>query len=269
MLLITGLFLVSCDNNHGNGSIQALTEDEIANDLILSADPSGGVVVTFLEHPEDPGNENQTGDAGVDIIPIRYDEAANHTFCWDDPNEQSEHFLSFSRINGEEIFKVEANGDCVTQLIEPGIYDLIFNHDGIIETTFPLFIQSGDDGLLADNFSRTMFLSGLMEKIAFTQNAAAQSVSDNFITLINTNSCMGCNLAGVGLSFKDLTGADLNGANLSFSQMIETNLTGADLSDSNLNNADLSGANLTSADLSGASTSSTNLSGADLTGINI
>ena len=269
LLIAAGLFMVSCDNNNNDELIRVLIEDDFANDSLLSADPSSGVVVTFLEHPEDSSDENITGDPGVDIIPIRYEEPANHTFCWEDSNDQSEHFITFNRISGEEIFRVEANGDCITQFIEAGIYELQINHDGIIETTFPIFIQNDSDLIQVENIAVNKLLSGFLEKIGFIQNAVAQSVSDNFNTLINTNSCPGCNLTGVGLSFKDLSGADLNGANLSFSQMIETNLTGADLSDSNLNNADLTGANLTNADISGASTSNTTLTGATLTGITI
>ena len=269
VFLITGFFLVSCDNDSNDDSIRVLTEDDFAEDLILSADPSGGVIVTFLEHPDDAQNENQTGEAGVDIIPIRYNDTASHTFCWEDSNEESEHFMTLNRISGEEILKVEANGNCVTQIIEPGIYELLFNHDGNIENTFPVFIQNGTGGMLTEKFSKSLILYSFLEKMAFTLNASAQTVSDNFNTLVNTNSCPGCNLEGAGLSFKDLSDADLSGANLAFSQMIETNLTGADLSNADLSNADLNGANLTNADLSGATTSNTNLAGADLTGITL
>ncbi|NEO86838.1 MAG: PEP-CTERM sorting domain-containing protein [Spirulina sp. SIO3F2] len=54
--------------------------------------------------------------------------------------------------------------------------------------------------------------------------------ADDFTTLLNTGSCVNCDLSGAPLVGMDLSNADLSGANLSSAFMLDTNLNGANLS---------------------------------------
>ena len=47
---------------------------------------------------------------------------------------------------GNEILKIDVNGECVTEVIEAGDYVMIINHDGRKEKTRPVFIIPGRSG---------------------------------------------------------------------------------------------------------------------------
>lgn len=83
----------------------------------------------------------------------------------------------------------------------------------------------------------------------------------NFQQLIESNSCPGCDLAGVVLTRVDLSGANLEGANLAGAKLFLADLSHANLRSANLQSASLGGADLAGADLTGA-----NLTGAILEG---
>ncbi len=91
-------------------------------------------------------------------------------------------------------------------------------------------------------------------------------VKQNFNTLIKTNSCPGCDLAGAILTRVDLSGANLSGANLSGAKLNLADLSGANLSGANLQGASLGGADLAGADLTGANLTGAILQGAYLKG---
>ena len=90
--------------------------------------------------------------------------------------------------------------------------------------------------------------------------------AQNFNRLIQTNSCPGCDLAGVVLTRVDLSGANLAGANLAGAKLNLANLSGANLSGANLQGASLGGADLANADLTGANLTGAILQGAYLKG---
>jgi len=263
-----------CGNNGGEqDDTQALTENDFVNDPSLSANPRGGVVVIFLEHPDSEQPGNDTGEVGRDIIPYRYDKDLNHTFCFEDENDDAEHFAVFFDSDGNEVLRVEANGECVTVFIPAGDYFLELTHDGKIEDILPVFAIPGrtaeqtvrnvdtDKGLFKSSKNLFSIILNDLHHI-ITPKAKAQTVADNVQTLLSSDSCVGCNLSGA-----NLIGADLSGGNLSNADLSDANLTGAflaqsDLCGANLSGADLCGANLSMASLDGA----TNLSGANLSG---
>ncbi len=75
--------------------------------------------------------------------------------------------------------------------------------------------------------------------------------------LINTRSCVNCDLSGANLAGFTLTNSHLGGSDFSGASLYKANLTQADLTGANLQDADLSGANLMAArgaDLAGATT---------------
>src|SRR3989338_11711181 len=70
-----------------------------------------------------------------------------------------------------------------------------------------------------------------------TRYAYVATVEENIQTLLNTNSCPGCDLSGCELENVDLRGANLEAANLS-----RADLNGADISGASLNGAWVEGA---------------------------
>jgi hypothetical protein len=288
-----------CNNNGGDGSsqeTQALTENDFVNDPNLFANPLEGVVALFLEHPDSEEPDNDTGNVGNDAIPYRYTQALNHTFCFTDDNDASEHFMILQNTDGVEVMRALANGGCVTEVIEAGDYQMILSHGEHVEEIDPLFLIpipeeeqvteryefDQKEFKTANVFSSKMYryipggLVKFLENISnvFTRPARAQDIVtelQNATTLINTNKCEGCDLMGLGFSGKDLSGADLTGANLSKTDLTSTNLTSAILTGASLNQADLTDAiltdaNLNQADLTAAILVDANLSGASLMG---
>ncbi len=191
-----------------------------------------GIVVKFLEPPSSPTPENDTGEGGVDEIPVRYPETVEQTFCWEDDNTQAMHFMELIDSQENEVLRVEVNGQCVTEIIERGNYVMSIHHDGMTETTFPVFIIPDQDDIqqaketdgLINRFkiSVAYVLKGIQSTIS--KDARAQTLQDNINTLIKTKDCVKCNLMRADLRGANLSGADLTGANLS----------GANLSDASL-----------------------------------
>ena len=210
-----------CSNNNGGGQdpSQALTENDFANDPALRDNPEEGVVVDFLEPPLSEEPENDTGVVGIDEIPVTYPQTVEQTFCWEDGDLDAMHFMELIDSEGSEVLRVDVNGECVTEIIEAGDYVVTIHHDGMTETTFPIFMIPNPDDIqeakeaegLINRFKVVIaqILDGIQNSVS--KDARAQpTVQDNINTLITTKKCPGCNL------FKaDLTGADLRGATLS------------------------------------------------------
>lgn len=288
-----------CSKGGGdNNNAQALTENDFAEDSSLSARPDGGVIVHFLEPPGGGQTaENDTGGVGDDVIPLRYNQTTEHTMCWEDDDEAAAHFMTLVDSEGQEVLSVEANGDCVTKIIERGSYEMHLHHDGLSGDTHPVFIQPINESSEAKNTSgdhdifktAQRLIEGTLQSFGITTEARAQTVAQNIGTLINTRSCVNCNLEKAKLFMVDLTGADLTGANLNMANMNASTLTnsiltgttltdatligsilmGADLSTADLTGASLLGADLIEADLTGSDLTGTNLSNAQMTAANL
>ncbi|MEQ9618320.1 MAG: pentapeptide repeat-containing protein [Deltaproteobacteria bacterium] len=225
------------------------TEAEFAEDGDLSAAPESDIVVVFLEPPGSKAEDGDTGGAGFDVIPYRYAEATERVFCWRDDNGDAEHHTTLSDSEGDEILTVTANGECVTELIEPGDYRMSLYHDGKSDKRITVFIiPEGDKSIL---------------------NTTTDEAADDVATFLDTNKCAGCNLRGVNLNKADLSGVDLSEAILNDAILVDSDLSEADLSGAELRDADLSRANLKGADLSGANLSGAILINADLTDANL
>jgi len=228
LLLLASVSFIGCNNDGGGGSsqdTQALTENDFVETPGLSANPKGGVVVTFVEHPDSEKPENDTGEVGNDIIPYRYSEDLNHTYCLEDENVGAEHFAILFDSDGNEVLRVEANGECVTELISAGDYLLEITHDGKIEETLPIFAipqQNGEQAAQRVDTDQGLFKSAKSQFSRIidnfyniiTQKAKAQSVAENVKTLLSTNKCEGCDLHGANLRGAVLVKANLTGANL-------------------------------------------------------
>jgi uncharacterized protein YjbI with pentapeptide repeats len=97
-------------------------------------------------------------------------------------------------------------------------------------------------------------------------SAPSVTAKENLEKLIKTNSCKGCDLAGLNLNRMEFSGADLEGADLSLAKLFLTNLSGANLKNAILTGAGFGGADLGEADLRGADLRGTSLDGAYLGG---
>lgn len=114
-----------------------------------------------------------------------------------------------------------------------------------------------------------IILIGIVSVIFDTQTrcACGATVEENVQTLLNTNSCPGCDLSGADLKNTDLTGANLNGAILRGTDLSGCELENVDLRGANLEAANLSRADLNGADMSGASLNGAWVEGADFLGV--
>ena len=271
------------DNNGGQDGTRALTENDFATDDNLRANLEKHTVVNFLEHPESEGHENDTGEVGNDTVLLRYNRTVEHTYCWDDDTPEAGHFMELDDSHGNEILRVEANGECVTEIIEAGKYVLTLHHDGEILTTYAIFIIPNPedtqeakqrDGLF-NGFKIVIanILQGIqntVSKDARAQSSTECSTTNECInTLIKTRKCMNCDLVQADLHGQNLVGVELSGADLTLADLRDANLAGANLTLANLNLANLNGAILTGAILFQADLNQSKLNGAELGGADL
>ena len=222
-----------------------LTESDFARDSDLSAFPEGNIVATFLESPTATDEENDTGTIGLDVIPYKYTDSIEQTFCWDDDNESAEHSMTLLNSDGGEVFTIDAKGDCVTRTIGEGDYEMHIRHDGKSNKRIAIFIvPEANQSLLT---------------------TASDEALQNVTSVLNSDKCIGCDLSNVNLNNTDLSGVDLSNAILDNAILVDADLSGANLSGASFKNADMSRANLKGANLSGADLTNAILINADLT----
>jgi hypothetical protein len=283
LLLLTSA--IACNNDDEEQDfIQALTENDFSNDATIFA-RLDGLILNFLESPDSEKTENDTGETGNDVIPVTYQRTVEHTFCWEDDNEEAEHFMELADSEGTLILRLDANGDCVTETIEAGNYIVTLFHDGLSEDVQPIFWIPDGFTLIREEQANNQLIHyyRLVKATALnyiqnniSKDANAQTVQENVKTLLSTNSCVDCNLTGANLTGANLTrailcGAILSGADLTGAILLEADLIGANLGLANLldatilTSATLTGADLTRANLSEAFLNGANLSGANLT----
>ena len=270
-------------NNNGQSTADPLTENDFIANTALSADPERGIVVQFLESPNSEVPENDSGTIGVDEFPLKYDRRIEHTFCWEDDNNEASHFMELSNSSGDQILRVDVNGDCVTEVIEAGEYTMSLHHDGKSNASQTIFAIADAENLeqaqRSSDFVNRFIIS--MSKIlkhmkdavlndVIAQDGDQATTRFNTQMLLSTGRCIGCNLLGASFFDQDLSGVDLSGADLRFSSLTTTKLIGARLVDADLREAVLVLTDFTNANLLGADFRSTalfmcDLSGADLT----
>lgn len=246
-IFIFSFITIACDNDNSDApfdfpeTIRALSENDFINDENAFAVPEDGVVVTLLEHPE-ADHENDTGEQGVDIIPIKYISDTNHTYCWEDGNDEASHFMTLNDLEGNEVLMVFVNEGCVTEFVESGEYEIHVHHDGNSEEIFPIFLRPDNE------------VNEEIVQVTLTQNEI-----QNFNTLLSTNSCQGCDLQNLTIGTFSFTpdGTPVPRQPFNFSN---ANLRGADLT-----NADLSGGIFTGADFTSAILLNINDDGTDFT----
>jgi hypothetical protein len=266
VLFISFLFVMSlgliggCSDGGRVNDLEALTENDFAEDSALRAELDEGVVVTFLESPMSDEAENDTGDVGEDDIPVIYEETTEQTFCWEDDDAGAMHFMELIDSEGSVVLTVHVNGDCVTWVIEEGNYIISIHHDESIGDALPIFLipnveeleQARETDGFIDRFK--LVASNVLKQIekTVTKDAQAQVVEVNRDTLLSTGRCLLCELRKANLRDAKLSGVKLSGAKLSGADLSGADLSGADLNFADLSEAFLINANLSSALLTGA-----------------
>jgi uncharacterized protein YjbI with pentapeptide repeats len=289
LLLLAPISLIGCNDNGGGGSsqgTQALTEHDFANNPSLQADPDNQIIVDFLESPSSDTPQYDTGEVGIDEIPLTYPQTETHTFCWTDDNSEAMDYMRLLDSQGEEVLRVDVNGDCVTDTIEAGDYVMELHHDNSTGDPLPIFIIPNPDqnqqAMKTDGLFNgfkvvvAKILRGIQNTIS--KDARAQTVQENINTLLSTYSCTGCFLVGADLTGEDLRGVDLTRAILVQANLTSTNFTGANLTGADLSalrnptiltSANFTRATLVGADLSGTAGFGANFNNANLTNTNM
>jgi len=236
------------------GPVKVLTEMDFAKDPGLLALPQDEIIAVFLESPSSADEPNDTGETGLDVIPYKYKKAVEQTFCWDDDDPSAEHSMTLIDSSGAVVAAVNAGGDCLTETIAEGGYEVRVAHDGKSDKRISIFIvpEDGKPPL----------------------GTESEEALQNITSVLNVDKCVGCDLSDVDLSNADLRGVDLSDSILNSAILVDADLSGADLSGADLRNADLSranlkGANLTSTNLSNAILINADLSDTDLTLANL
>ena len=237
-----------------SGTLNVRTENDFASNPDIFAIPGEDLVAVFLESLDCMILASDTGEKGHDVIPYRYTERTEQTFCWQDADEKAFHYMTLVDGEGNETVKVTANGDCVTKEIEPGDYDMYLYHGNNTGKNVTVFIVPVD--------GRSVI------------STAPEETLESVSTIVDTDRCAGCNLSGANFFDADLRKVDLSGANLDDAILADSNLNGANLSGASLRNADLTkanleGANLSGADLTGAILINAKLRNADFDGANL
>lgn len=110
----------------------------------------------------------------------------------------------------------------------------------------------------------------IVSKIQELQTSSSKMKGEKAIKhLLDTQSCIRCDLSGADLIGADLKNVNLEGANLNNAMLTDANLSGAYLLGANLNNATLDNADLNFAELPYSSLTSANLQSAKLSGANL
>jgi len=273
-IFVIAVFVGACDDSDSSST---LVERDFVADPTLTADPEDDTIIKFLESPNtnqtntldfiDPGD---TGGKGFDTIPFSYKRTLEHTFCWEDDDGEAGHFIELDDTDGNNIFRLDVNGECITEIIEAGDYILKIFHDGLSGTTHPIFFipdpdeleqpENKDDvaGLLFEKVINALNnFPGISIENAFAQTATPKE------TLVTTRKCIACDLRRVDLSFLDLQNVDLSGSRLNSSNLSNANFTGSEFTSAKLQNSDMN-----DSDFVGADFTSANLTSADLTDSN-
>jgi hypothetical protein len=254
ILLILGPTRFNKPVRGSSDSLSVRTENDFVNDPGLVALPGEDIVAVLLESQDCGFLEKDTGGKGYDIIPFRYAESMEQTFCWDDRNKDAGHYMVLVDDEGVETLQVNANGECATGMVEAGDYEMRVFHDGLTEKNVAVFI--------------------VPENNKSTLSTASGETLENISTFLDTDKCVGCDLSGANLYNADLRDVDLEGAKLNDAILANADLSGANLKGAELRNADLTGAKLKGATLAGADLANailinSDLSDADLTAANM
>lgn len=301
LILVLPLFILGCDDNNNSINGTARTENDFCNDPDLMVNLEESVVVSFLENPMSEELDCDTGKLGIDHIPVTYTEKVEQTLCWEDDDPDAMHFMEFVDSEGNEILKVDVNGECVTEIIEAGDYVMTIHHDGRNFTTYPLFIRADPDPLFIPHYfspvpddiqEATKKLDGLINnlRIITTQitealrntlyiDARAQSCTrhqtvagDVVLRLVppftpdpqpTSNSALD-ESADCVIPFRfiaDTVSPMITDLRLNISIGL---CTACDLKGADLSRSNLTGTDLSYANLTGADLNGTNLTGADL-----
>jgi uncharacterized protein YjbI with pentapeptide repeats len=209
-----------------------------------------------FEHAGGDPNDKDSGEGGVDIIPYKIETDGAYAFGFE-AEGNNPHYVIMKDSAGNQVFRIEANGEEATVDLKAGSYNLFLHNKG--SESFALFLQPDNTGI--DDSARMneelFYSQWAVTRMFFTHKCPRCDLSHAILPLALYYKA---DLASANLTYATLTYADLRGANLSHANMAFVNLVGA-----NLFNANLTGASLVYANLLEANLHKANLSHADLT----
>lgn len=282
IIFCTLIAFTSChdNNNSSNAQTRALSEKDFANDPGLRAGV-GDLVLYNLENTSSPETVNETGDLGFDILPIETEVGGNHTFCWEDIVNDSEHLVVIFDQDGAELVRENVNGNCQTIFLEPGDYEMHLFNDDSSEYILPVFIRyQRDNEMLAKSSPSQTIFNKILRAISFidgsSQSHAQTTQDDNFQIFIDTWSCPGCDLSGVSFdgieysgdpSLINLAGADLTGASMVSVTMWNATITDVSAEDTTVGPASFSESFFSGSDFSNSTITNCDFLGVALRGV--
>lgn len=179
----------------------------------LQARPGSVIVVELEDLNSPPDSVFDTDEIGIDAIPIKYTETAQHSFRLDEST--SFEMMMVRQATKEEIFMISSANPYISLSIPAGDYILIFKSHRPYGTS-----ATG---------SQLIFIQP--DKISPANTDYDEAQLKQFIS---TRKCDGCNLSNADLSHKwvdniSLVGANLNGARFDFTEFDKSTLTRASI----------------------------------------
>ena len=136
--------LTACGGGGQDGSTQARTEHDFAADPTLRLN-YGAVGVTFMEAKGAAAGSSampDTGDAGMDVMPLRIAEQTTTTYSLDPKDDTLEKVQLVRLPNKELVFEITPSSPSATVALAPGDYDLLLYSGHKDAQPRTLFLQS-------------------------------------------------------------------------------------------------------------------------------
>lgn len=260
-IILSVLYFTSygCNNNPVNSSSvrrAAMTELDFKNSNLQAA--PGSVIVVELEDLNSPPDSIFDTDViGIDAIPIKYTETAEHTFRLDESSisDYSATAYEMTLVNAEtkeELFTINTIFSHITRSIPAGNYVMVFKSTrpyGADSTGSQIiFIQPDNSGSGNTDYDE-----------------------DQLKHFMSTRECNGCDLSNADLSHMwvsnvSLVGANLNGGKFDFTEFENSNLSGASIQNALFRYAVFNNADFSHIDFKGSQILSTRFIGVNFTG---
>lgn len=190
-----------------------LTLKDFSDDNQLRAGPANLVVVAFWE-----GSTGAAEGEPVAVIPYTFPYDSGFTFCWEVGSETYDEYMVLHFAGGRELLRVDAGGDCVTEILPSAAYEMKFYRDDVT-SLFPIFIRPYPESAYS----------------WFDPYDPPEPRQFN----ITTNECRGCTLSNGDYYQANFVECDLTDASF-----ISAYLYRADLTDAVIDGAVFDGANL-------------------------
>ncbi|WP_462326026.1 pentapeptide repeat-containing protein [Desulfoplanes sp.] len=197
-----GMLGCKTDSDSTESQTKYIQESKLAADPELFAEKNQ-TVTFFLEHDSHQGSlENDTGEAGYDLIPCYFTKSTHRKFRLEIP-ENEKYSVELESPVGARLFYIDKNNPEAIVNLEEGVHIFRIEQKSDSEISRGMFICPDDEIVIGGN-------------------------------------CPGRNLAGADLSHHNLSNADLSGSDLSDVDFSYADLSNANLNTATVNGATFS-----------------------------